>query len=196
MTTSATTHPTLISSILGARRPALQCVLLVVAGSVLLWASAKVQIPFFPVPMTMQTFVVLLLGFTLGARLGAATVLLYLAEGALGLPVFAGTPEKGVGLAYMMGPTGGYLVGFVLAAFVAGWFAERGFDRHLGTAAIAAFLGLVAGYLPGIAWLGTVIGWGKPVLEFGLYPFLPAEALKFALLAAVLPLAWRGLSKR
>jgi biotin transport system substrate-specific component len=196
MTTSAATHPTLMSSILGARHSALQCVLLAVAGSALLAASARVQIPFFPVPMTMQTFVVLFLGFALGSRLGAATVLLYLAEGAFGLPVFAGTPEKGIGLVYMMGPTGGYLVGFVLAAFVAGRFAERGFDRHPGTAAIAAFAGLVAGYLPGIAWLGVVIGWNKPVLEFGLYPFLPAEALKFALLAAVLPLAWRGLSKR
>lgn len=196
MTTLATTHPTLLNAALGGKRSALQSVLLAFAGTALLWASAKVQIPFFPVPMTMQTFVVIFLGFALGARLGAATVLLYLAEGALGLPVFAGTPEKGIGLAYMAGPTGGFLAGFVVAAFVTGWFAERGFDRRLVTSAIAAFAGLVAIYALGLSWLGALIGWDKPVLEFGLYPFLPAEALKLALLAAILPLAWRGASKR
>jgi biotin transport system substrate-specific component len=196
MTTFATTHPTLLNAALGGKRGALQSVLLAVAGTALLWASAKVQIPFFPVPMTMQTFVVLFLGFALGARLGAATVLLYLAEGALGLPVFAGTPEKGLGLAYMAGPTGGFLAGFVVAAYVTGWFAERGFDRRLVTSAIAAFAGLAAIYALGLSWLGTLIGWDKPVLEFGLYPFLPAETLKLALLAAILPLAWRGVSKR
>jgi len=196
MTTLTTTHPTLLSAAIGGKRSMLQSVLLAVAGTALLWASAKVQIPFFPVPMTMQTFVVLFLGFALGARLGAATVLLYLAEGALGLPVFAGTPEKGLGLAYMAGPTGGFLAGFVVAAYVAGWFAERGFDRRLVTSAIAAFAGLAAIYVLGLSWLGALIGWDKPVLEFGLYPFLPAEALKLALLAAVLPLAWRGVSRR
>ncbi|MCI5074542.1 biotin transporter BioY [Oricola sp.] len=196
MTTFASTHPTLFDAAFGGRRSALQSVLLAVAGTALLWASAKVQIPFFPVPMTMQTFVVLFLGFALGSRLGAATVLLYLAEGALGLPVFAGTPEKGLGLAYMAGPTGGFLAGFVVAAYVTGWFAERGFDRHLLTAGIAALAGLASVYALGLTWLGTLIGWDKPVLEFGLYPFLPAEALKFALLAAILPLAWRGVSKR
>lgn len=196
MTTTISSHPTLSLAAMGGRRSLLQAALIAVAGSALLWASAKVQIPFFPVPMTMQTFVVLFLGFALGSRLGAATVLLYLAEGATGLPVFAGTPEKGLGLAYMAGPTGGYLAGFVVAAFVTGWFAERGLDRRLVTAAIAALAGLVAIYALGLAWLGAVVGWDKPVLSFGLYPFLPAEALKLALLAAILPLAWRGLSKR
>jgi len=196
MTTYTTPQPTLLEAALGGKRSVLQSVLLAVAGTVLLWVSAKVQIPFFPVPMTMQTFVVLLLGFALGARLGAATVLLYLAEGALGLPVFAGTPEKGLGLAYMAGPTGGFLAGFVVAAYVTGWFAERGFDRRLVTVVIAALAGFIAIYGLGLAWLGMLIGWDKPVLEFGLYPFLPAEALKLALLAAVLPLARRGLSRR
>lgn len=196
MTTTVSSYPTLSLAAMGGRRSLLQAALIAVAGSALLWASAKVQIPFFPVPMTMQTFVVLFLGFALGSRLGAATVLLYLAEGATGLPVFAGTPEKGLGLAYMAGPTGGYLAGFVVAAFVTGWFAERGLDRRLVTAAIAALAGLVAIYALGLAWLGAVVGWDKPVLSFGLYPFLPAEALKLALLAAILPLAWRGLSKR
>ena len=196
MTTTISSHPTLSLAAMGGRRSLLQAALIAVAGSALLWASAKVQVPFFPVPMTMQTFVVLFLGFALGSRLGAATVLLYLAEGATGLPVFAGTPEKGLGLAYMAGPTGGYLAGFVVAAFVTGWFAERGLDRRLVTAAIAALAGLVAIYALGLAWLGAVVGWDKPVLSFGLYPFLPAEGLKLALLAAILPLAWRGLSKR
>lgn len=196
MTTFSSTQPALLNAAFGSKRSALQSVLLAVAGTALLLASAKVQIPFYPVPMTMQTFVVLFLGFALGSRLGAATVLLYLAEGALGLPVFAGTPEKGLGLAYMAGPTGGFLAGFVVAAFVTGWLAERGFDRRVFTTAIAALAGFAAIYGLGIAWLGALIGWDKPVLAYGLYPFLPAEALKLALLAAVLPLARHGLSKR
>ena len=103
--------------------------LLALVGTLALTVSAKTQIPFWPVPMTMQTFVVLVIGMAYGARLGVATIALYLLEGALGLPVFAGTPEKGVGLAYMMGPTGGYLLGFVAGAWLCGWLAERGFDR-------------------------------------------------------------------
>lgn len=103
----------------------LRPVLFAVLGTLLLIASARVQVPFWPVPMTMQTFVVLIIGATCGARLGAATVALYLAQGAVGLPVFAG----GGGLAYMAGPTGGYLVGFLVAAVVVGWLAERGLDR-------------------------------------------------------------------
>lgn len=105
--------------------PPLRVLLLALLGSVLLTISAKIEVPFYPVPMTMQTLVVLLLGMAYGARLGAATVLLYLAEGAVGLPVFAGTPERGIGIAYMMGPTGGYLAGFVLSAAITGWLTER-----------------------------------------------------------------------
>src|SRR5262249_11270176 len=114
-----------------ADRPLLRNCVLALIGTLLLTASAKIQVPFWPVPMTMQTFVVLCLGAVLGPRLGATTVLLYLAEGAVGLPVFAGTPEKGLGLAYMAGPTGGYLVGFVAGAAVTGWLAERGWDRSI-----------------------------------------------------------------
>lgn len=169
---------------------------LVIGGSFLLIASAKVQVPFYPVPMTMQTFVVLFLGFALGARMGTLAVLAYLAQGAAGLPVFAGTPEKGIGLAYMMGPTGGYLLGFALAAGLTGGLAERGFDRHPLKAAIAAFAGLVVIYALGLAWLGSLVGWDKPILSFGLWPFLPAEVFKLALLALVLPLFWRGLGTR
>ena len=166
-------------------------ILLVVAGSLFLAASAKIQVPFYPVPMTMQTFVVLFLGFALGSRLGALTVVVYLVEGAAGLPVFAGTPEKGIGIPYMLGPTGGYLVGFVLAAWAVGALAERGWDRSLPRAAMAAIVGLVAVYLPGLTWLAAVVGWSERVLALGLIPFLPGEVLKIALLAIVLPLLWR-----
>lgn len=160
-------------------------VLLAIAGSALLALSAKVQVPFWPVPMTMQTFVVLVLGATYGARLAGATVALYLAEGALGLPVFA----TGSGLAYMAGPTGGYLLGFLAAALIAGFLAERGFDRRWPTA-LAAFLIADAALLAlGVGWLSALIGWEK-ALTAGLLPFLPAEALKIALATAVLPLCW------
>ena len=110
---------------------------LAVAGSVLLAISSKISIPFYPVPMTMQTLVVLVLGMAFGWKLGGATMVLYLAEGAVGLPVFSGTPEKGVGLAYMMAGTGGYLVGFVFAAMMCGYLAERGWDRNAFTTALA-----------------------------------------------------------
>ena len=154
--------------------------LLAFAGSLLLIVSAKFQVPFYPVPMTLQPLVVLLLGVVLGSRLGAATVLLYLAQGAAGLPVFAGTPEKGVGLAYMVGPTGGYLLGFALAAYVTGWLAERGFDRtRLGTA-LAMSLGMVVIYSLGLLWLGVFVGYNANLLHLGLTPFVLGDVLKIA----------------
>ncbi len=169
----------------------LQKAAVVFAGSLLLWASAKVQIPFYPVPLTMQTFAVLAIGAALGWRLGLATVLLYLAEGAAGLPVFAGTPEKGIGLAYMMGPTGGYLLGYLPAAALCGWLAERGWDRSVALTALAMLAGTVMIYLPGLLWLGVVVGWDKPVLAWGLTPFLLGDLLKLGLASAALPLVWR-----
>lgn len=171
-------------------------VAVVVAGSLLMWVAAKVQVPFYPVPMTMQTFVAVTIGMALGWRLGAATMLLYLAEGAAGLPVFAGTPERGLGLAYMMGPTGGYLIGFVVAATATGWLAERGFGRSiLGT--LAAFsVGLLAIYGLGLLWLGALIGWDKNVFALGAAPFMLGEVFKMALAAAVLPIATRAALKR
>ena len=188
--TTLVSRATLAGTLLGgASLP--RAVLIAVLGSLLLTLSAKVQVPFYPVPITMQSFVVLGLGLVLGARLGAATVGLYLAQGAAGLPVFAGTPEKGLGLAYMMGTTGGYLAGFLIAAALVGWLAERGWDRRVGTAALAALAGLAAIYLPGLLWLGAVVGWDKPVLAWGLTPFLPGEALKLALLAVLLPAVWK-----
>ena len=167
---------------------------IVVLGTLLLAASAKVQVPFWPVPMTMQTFVVLFLGAALGARLGTLTVLLYLAEGAVGLPVFAGTPEKGIGLAYMAGPTGGYLIGFAVGAYVVGWLAERGWGRSVPRLFVAMFLGHVAIFAFGIAWLTYLIGFEKAWLV-GVAPFYAATLFKTALGAFVVPALWQ-LAKR
>ena len=169
---------------------------LVILASAALWASAKIQVPFWPVPMTMQTFVVLTIGMAFGWRLGTAAIMLYLAQGALELPVFAGTPEKGIGLAYMAGPTGGYLIGYVLAAGVVGWLAEKKWDRNVFTTAAALLIGNAVIYVPGLLWLGAVIGWDKPVLEFGLYPFLPGDALKLVLAAVLFPVLWRRVEAR
>ena len=169
---------------------------LALAGTLLLTLSAKVQIPFYPVPMTMTTLVVLMIGVAYGWRLGGATVLLYLAQGAAGLPVFAGTPEKGIGLAYMVGPTAGYLAGFLLAAVVVGWLAERGWDRRIGSTVLMMLIGNLVLYIPGLLWLGWLFGWDKPILEWGLTPFLLGDALKLAVAAATLPVLWRVLQRR
>lgn len=169
---------------------------LMVLGSLLLWASAKTHIPFYPVPMTMQSFAVLMIGMVYGWRLGGATLALYLAEGALGLPVFSGTPEKGIGLAYALGPTGGYLLGFLLAATVCGWLAERGWDRRVLTTVAALLIGNALIYAPGLLWLGTLLGWDKPILEWGMTPFLLGDLTKLALAAALLPAIWTLLRRR
>ena len=159
----------------------LRAAVLAVFGSLLLWASAKVQVPFYPVPMTLQTAVVLLIGVAYGPRLAAGTLLLYLAEGAVGLPVFAGTPERGIGLAYMVGPTGGYLAGFLAAAVISGWTAER--SRHWLTTALGLLAAIVAIHLLGAAWLATLVGPAKAV-SLGVLPFLLGDAVKLALVTA------------
>ncbi len=168
----------------------------IILGSLLLWASAKVQVPFHPVPITLQTLVVLGLGFVLGPKLAAATVILYLIEGAAGLPVFAGTPEKGIGVAYMVGPTGGYLVGFLLAAIVCGHLATKGWDRNPVFTAAGMLIGNAVIYIPGLLWLGAVVGWDKPVLEWGLTTFLLGDLTKLVLAAALLPVVWRVLKPK
>jgi len=168
----------------------LKNVTLAVLGSLAIWISAKIQVPFYPVPMTMQVFVILAIGAAFGSRLGLATVLLYLAEGAAGLPVFAGTPEKGIGLVYMMQGTGGYLAGFLLAAIIVGWLGERGFSRNIFLAAIAVVIGLAAIYIPGLAWLAVLFGWEKPILSLGFWPFIGADLLKAALAALLVPASW------
>ncbi|MHA1188874.1 MAG: biotin transporter BioY [Alphaproteobacteria bacterium] len=160
-------------------------ILLAVVGSLLLWASAKVKIPFYPVEMTMQTFVIMGIAATYGSRLAVATVLLYFAEGALGIPVFTGTPEKGLGLAYMAGSTGGFLLGFPIAAFFIGWLAERGFDRSFVKLFAAMLVGDAIIFALGLLWLGTLFGWDKPILEWGLYPFILGDLTKIALAACL-----------
>lgn len=168
----------------------LRAVVLAVVGSLLLTASAKVKVPFWPVEMTMQTFVVLILGAAYGWRLGAATVLLYLAEGAFGLPVFTGTPEKGLGIAYMAGPTGGYLAGFVAGAAIVGWLAEQGWCRDLVRTAGAMLAGTAAIFMLGLTWLSVLFG-VETAIKVGLLPFLLSETAKVALAVFFLHGAWR-----
>lgn len=169
--------------------------ILVIGGSLLLTMSAKINVPFYPVPMTMQTFAVIVIGAAFGWRLGVATVLFYLAQGAAGFPVFAGTPEKGIGLAYMAGPTGGYLLGFVAGAAVAGWLAERGWDRSILSLTLAMFLAHATIFVFGTAWLGTLIGFEKAWLA-GVAPFYLATAFKTLLAAACLKTSWLLLQPR
>ena len=161
-------------------------VILVLSGTAFLAVSARVQVPFWPVPMTMQTFVVLLIGASLGARMAGITVLAYLLEGAIGLPVFA----KGAGLAYMTGPTGGYLLGFLVAAVAIGYLADRGYGKAALSTLAAFIIGEVIIFATGVGWLATLIGM-EQALSAGLIPFLPAEGLKIVLAVLVLPFAWR-----
>ena len=155
-----------------------------ILGTLLLTISAKIKIPFYPVPMTMQTFTVLFLGIILGPKVGLLTVTLYLFEGIFGLPVFAGTPEKGIGFAYFIGPTMGYLIGFLVAAYFAGFFR---YDKGL----INSFLKLIFSvsfiYIFGLIWLGALIGWDKPIFKLGAQPFLLAELFKILLLLFLTP---------
>lgn len=172
-----------------------RAIALALLGTALLTISAKIQVPFWPVPMTMQTFAVLVIAMVYGPALGTATVALYLVEGAFGLPVFAGTPVKGIGLAYMAGPTGGYLAGFLAASVLLGWLNTRGWDRDFRTALAAMVLGTAVIFVLGCAWLSYLIGIEK-AFQLGVLPFLPGAALKIALAAALLPLAWRLIGAR
>ena len=157
---------------------------LAIVGTILLAISAKIKIPFWPVPMTMQTFVVLLLGIVYGWKLGLFTVSLYLLEGIAGLPVFAGTPEKGIGLVYFTGPTMGYLIGFLVAVFLTGFFT---FDNNFFKNFIKLIFSVSFIYLLGLLWLGSIIGWDKPVFELGAQPFLLAELFKVLILSILIP---------
>ena len=164
---------------------------LVVLGIAVLAIAAKIKVPMWPVPVTMGTFAVLTIGAAYGARLGLVTILGYMIIGALGFDVFAGSSAQAYGLTYMMGGTGGYLLGYVMATVALGWFAQAGWDRSAGKMALALLAGNVIIYVPGLIWLGMLYGWDKPILQWGLTPFLIGDALKLALAAALLPALWK-----
>ena len=153
----------------------LKYVFLALIGSIILAVSSKIKIPFYPVPMTMQTFVVLMIGIVFGWKLGLATVSLYLFEGIIGLPVFSGTPEKGLGLVYFTGPTMGYLLGFLVAVYISGKF---NYDSNIIKNFLKLLLATSFIYILGMTWLGNLIGWDKPIFQLGAQPFLLAELFK------------------
>ena len=157
----------------------IKLLLVIFLGSLVLAVSSKIKIPFYPIPMTMQTLVVLMIGVIFGWKLGLATVTLYLFEGIIGLPVFSGTPEKGLGLIYFTGPTMGYLIGFLVAVFFSGFFDynKNLFKNFIKLSFATSFI-----YLFGIIWLGTIIGWDKPIFKLGVQPFLLAEIFKITLI--------------
>ena len=153
----------------------LKYVFLALIGSIILAVSSKIKIPFYPVPMTMQTLIVLVIGIGFGWKLGLATVALYLFEGIIGLPVFSGSPEKGIGLVYFTGPTMGYLLGFLVAVYVSGRFI---YDNNLLKNFLKLMLATSFIYILGMSWLGSLIGWNKPIFQLGAQPFLLAELFK------------------
>jgi len=185
-------------------------ILIALLGTLLLTVSAKIKLPFYPVPMTMQTFVVLFLGIALGPKVALLTISLYLFEGIFGLPVFAGTPEKGIGFVYFTGPTMGYLIGFLVATYLAGYFKyENCFDFHkfrskkdlpfflalvntMSSVFATSFKNLIKLifavsfiYIFGLLWLGFLIGWDKPIFQLGAQPFLLAELFKVLILSII-----------
>ena len=159
--------------------------LIIFVSSTLLAISAKLKIPFYPVPMTMQTFVVLFIGVCFGWKLGGTIITFYLLEGIVGLPVFSGTPEKGVGMVYFVGPTMGYLIGFLCAAILSGFFK---YNKNIIMNFLKLILSVSVIYFFGVLWLGTLIGWDKPIIDFGVKPFLLAELFKIILLSLIVTL--------
>ena len=153
----------------------LKYIFLALIGSIILAVSSKIKIPFYPVPMTMQTLIVLVIGIGFGWKLGLATISLYLFEGIIGLPVFSGTPEKAIGLIYFTGPTMGYLLGFLVAVYISGRFI---YDNNLIKNFLKLMLATSFIYILGMSWLGNLIGWDKPIFQLGAQPFLLAELFK------------------
>ena len=160
----------------------IKSILVIFLGSVLLAVSAKIKIPFYPVPMTMQTFVVLFIGISFGYKIGVATIGLYLIEGIAGLPVFSNSPERGIGLAYFTGPTMGYLIGFLSACFLASLVKN---DDNYFLIFFKLIFSVSTIYILGTLWLGTLIGWDKPIFKLGVMPFLAAEIFKICLLTLI-----------
>ena len=157
----------------------IKSIVIIFVGSVILAISSKVKIPFYPVPMTMQTFVVLFIGISFGYKIGLATVGLYLLEGIVGLPVFSNSPERGVGFVYFTGPTMGYLIGFLSACFFDSFIKSQ---NNYFLIFIKLILSVSTIYILGVLWLGTLIGWDKPIIQLGVMPFLLAEIFKISLL--------------
>ena len=193
MAAGASTVPassTLVASLWPADRAGtIRAAVLVLLTAGLLTVSAKLQVPFWPVPMTMQTMVVLMIAAAMGWRLGAAAVAVYLVEGAFGLPVFAGTPERGLGLAYMAGPTGGFLVGFLAATIVTGCLAEQGFGRTLPRLLVAMAVGHLVIFAFGLAWLSLHLG-ATQAWAVGAAPFVAGTLVKTVLAAALIQAGW------
>tara|TARA_B100001063_G_scaffold129891_1_gene121401 strand:- start:85 stop:636 length:552 start_codon:yes stop_codon:yes gene_type:complete len=160
----------------------IKSLLVILFGSIILAISAKIKIPFYPIPMTMQTFIVLFLGISFGYKIALATVGLYLLEGIFGLPVFSNSPERGIGLAYFTGPTMGYLIGFLSACFLSSFVKLQ--DNYF-IIFIKLILSVSTIYILGVLWLGTIIGWEKPIFELGVMPFLLAEIFKISLLTVL-----------
>ena len=176
----------------GASKLAKQAVL-VVLGVMALAFFAKIKIPMWPVPVTMGTFAVLTIGAAYGPRLGLATIMGYMIVGALGFDVFASSSAEKFGLEYMMGGTGGYLVGYVLATLALGFAARKGWDRSILMMAVAMLVGNALIYIPGLLWLGELYGWDKPILQWGFTPFVIGDVLKLVLAALLVPALWKML---
>ena len=157
----------------------IKLLIIIFLGSLILAISAKIKIPFYPIPMTMQTFIVLLIGISFGYKIALATIGLYLIEGIIGLPVFSNSPERGIGLAYFTGPTMGYLIGFLSASYLASFVK---FDDNYFLIFLKLIFSVSTIYIFGVLWLGTLIGWDKPIFEMGVMPFLLAEIFKISLL--------------
>ena len=185
-------NTTLINSILSTYNinAYLKNIALVLFGTLLLTLSSKIQVPFWPVPMTMQTFIVFIIGMAYGWKLAFSTLVFYLVEGAIGLPVFA----KGGGLLYLTGPTAGYLYGMMIAAGVIGFFSELGYNKSYFKSLLSLSIGTFIIFLLGVGYLGSIIGYDK-ALAGGLYPFIPSEFFKIGLAAILIPSITKYINK-
>ena len=190
---TTTTHNSVLAEVilpLTGQAMRVKQIILVIAGIAALAVAAKIKIPMIPVPMTMGTFAVLSIGAAYGMRLGLVTIIGYMLIGALGFDVFAGSSAETFGITYMMGGTGGYLVGYVLAILALGYAARQGWDRSIGKMALAMVLGNVLIYVPGLIWLAMLYGTDAPIFTWGLTPFLLGDLVKLALAALLLPAVW------
>lgn len=191
-----TPNLTLIGHLWPATSPAmllLRAIVLMVLGSLLVALCAQINVPMLPVPMTLQTLAVLAIGGAYGSRLGAATLALYALEGVAGLPVFA---QMKAGLPTLLGPSGGYILGFILTAWLVGRLAEKGWDRNAFTMCVATIMGAAILYVPGLAWLYTFMGNLPDTLAAGLVPFIPGDIIKAILAAIAFPATWLAVDRR